>query len=222
METPPVLPRRKCPIIFSFFITTTANLSILLVGSNLTSKISVDFGSHIFMYSWNPMTKDLKFSSVFFIIEIWISIFCERFHDLFCLFYEKGILFYYIFTRTLQVLQWNSIIIVHCTTWSNSLCQFVYATAWKLYVYDKLVYILRLVFFFCFRWGSRDYRRNKHSLEGNNFANYPITNLAIYTMQMNSVYFIEHFWQKVCIRRAKNVAKVRIVTCMNKKSPCLL
>ena len=33
---------------------------------------------------------------------------------------------------------------------------------------------MRSVFFFCFRWGSRCYRRNYRSLEGKNFANYII------------------------------------------------
>ena len=125
-----VLLRGRCPIILLFFITAAANLSILFMGSNLTSKISLDLGCQIFLYSWNPMTKDLRFGCLSFIIRIRISIFCERFSmTFFVYFIRKVFCFATVFTETLRVLQCNSIITAHFAALCNSMCQFVYARA---------------------------------------------------------------------------------------------
>ena len=83
------------------------------------------------------MTKDLKFSSLFFITGIGISIFCEKFSMTFFLF----VLLQFLFKQ--KVLRCSNMITAHCGVLRNSICQFVYARAerrggkWNLY--DKLL-----------------------------------------------------------------------------------
>ena len=94
MEKQPVFPRRRCPIVF-FLYHCYSELVHFVCGLHLDFKITLDLGSHIFLYSWNPMTKDLKFTSICF----------EIFQDFPVYFIRK----YFILNYTLTRIYWSSI-----------------------------------------------------------------------------------------------------------------
>ena len=116
----------------------------LFMGSILTFKISLDLVSHISLYSWNSMTKDLKFSSLSFMIGITTSICFERFSMTFLFtLIKKYIVLNYTLTRTYwssienlkeKVLQCNSMITSHRLKVNK--------------IHVKLLWILKLAFFF--------------------------------------------------------------------------